>query len=197
MKTTYTTFTTDTNKKDFDKALLKIALNMFDYLFTVENNGKKEIVSHSNGDISKKILMTKDKKGLLSETRLNKVSAILNALLKEKNVNYRVSTPSIDNLKIGDNISFKFVDVDGKEKKISVKEVTKKTDDKKDGKKATSNTVNTSNTSKKSDGKTDDKKETVKEVMNEKSIIDFLNTLKDFSFIIKFLESKGYTVTKK
>ena len=194
MKTTYTTFTTDTNKKDFDKALLKIALNMFDYLFTVENNGKKEIVSHVNGDISKKILMTKDKKGLLSETRLNKVSAILNALLKEKNVNYRVSTPSIDNLKIGDNISFKFVDVDGKEKKISVKEVAKKSDEKKDEKKATSNT---SNTSKKSDEKKDDKKEVVKEVMDEKSVIDFLNTLKDFSFIIKFLESKGYTVTKK
>lgn len=190
---TYTTFTTDTDKKDFDKALSKIALPMFDYLFTVENNGKKEIVPHSSGDISKKILMTKDKKGLLNETRLNKLGAIFNSMLEEKGINYRVSNPCIDNLKIGDNISFRFENVDGKTKKISVKEVIKKTDGKTDEKKTTSNT---SNTSKKSNEKKADSKE-VKEEINEKSVIEFLNSLKDFSFIIKWLESKGYSVTKK
>ena len=58
---TYTTYTTDTQKKDFDKSLMKIATNMFDYLFTVDNNGKKQVVTHSSGDISKKVRMTKDK----------------------------------------------------------------------------------------------------------------------------------------
>lgn len=178
---TYITFTTDTPKKEFDKTLNKIALNMFDYLFTVEIDGKKEIQSHSNGDISKKILMTKDKNGLLNDKRLNKVTAILNSMLEEKEVNYRVSSPDISKYKIGDNVTLKFVDKDGNSKKISVKEVSKKTDDKKtDGKK---NTSNTSNTSKKSDDKkTDDKKE-VKESITIESVINFLNSLNNNDFV--------------
>lgn len=188
----YTTYTTDTNKEDFDKSLMEIATNMFDYLFTIDNNGKKEIAVHSNGDISKKILMTKDKKGLLNETRLNKLCAILNSMLEEKEVNYRVSTPCIDNLKIGDNIALKFVDTEGKEKKISVKEIVKKSVEKTENK----TTSNTSNTSSKSAEKVENEKE-VQEIMNEENITQYLNTLKDYSFIIRFLEEKGYSVKKR
>ena len=191
----YTTYTTDTDKKDFDKSLKKIATNMFDYLFTIDNNGKKEIATHASGDISKKILMTKDTKGFLNETRLNKLCAILNSILEDKKVNYRVSTPCIDNLKIGDNIAFKFVDTKGKEKKISVKEIVKKSVEKTENK-TTSNTSNTSNISSKPTEKVENKKE-VQEIMNEKNVTQYLDTLKDYSFIIKFLEKKGYSVTKK
>ena len=128
----------------------------------------------------------------MNETRLNKLCAILNSILEEKKVNYRVSTPCIDNLKIGDNIAFKFVDTEGKEKKISVKEIAKKSVEKTEKETIS----NTSNTSKKSVKKTENKKE-VQEIMNEKNVTQYLDTLKDYSFIIKFLESKGYSVTKK